>query len=128
MNCVRTLPWVRGVLAHYGPKGLAVIGVHSPEFEHERPRESVEAEVKRHGLGYPQFLDNEMAYWKALGNEYWPTTYLVDRCGRIRERHVGEVHEDDESGQVLEGTIETLLAESATACGPEPQPTAGSRE
>lgn len=88
-----------------------MIGVHSPEFEHEKRRESVEAEVKRHGLDYPQLLDTELAYWNALGNEYWPTTYLVDRCGRIRERHIGEVHADDESGRGLEARIEALLAE-----------------
>ena len=93
-----------------------MVGVHSPEFEHERPRASVEAAVKRHGLTFPQLLDSDMAYWKALGNEYWPTAYLVDRCGRIRERHIGEVHDDDESGIEMKAKIETLLAESATGC------------
>jgi len=95
-----------------------VIGVHSPEFEHERRRESVEAEVRRHRLDYPHLLDNEMAYWNALRNEYWPTTYLVDRCGRIRERHIGEVHEGEASGRNLEARIEALLAESAAKCPP----------
>lgn len=57
-----------------------------------------------------------MSYWKALGNEYWPTTYLVDRCGRIRERHIGEVHDGAASGRDLEAKIEGLLAESAASC------------
>jgi thiol-disulfide isomerase/thioredoxin len=115
-NCVRTLPWLRDVHARYGPKGLAVIGVHSPEFEHEKRRERVEAEVKRHGLAYPQLLDNDLAYWGALRNEYWPTTYLVDRCGRMRERHVGEVHADEASGRGLEARIDALLAEPPGNC------------
>ena len=34
-------------------------------FERERPK--VEAEVKRQGLDYPHLLDNDSAYWKALG-------------------------------------------------------------
>jgi hypothetical protein len=93
-----------------------VLGIHSPEFAHERDRDSVEAEVKRHRLAYPQFLDTELAYWNALGNEYWPTTYLVDRCGRIRERHIGEVHEGESGSRRLEASIETLLAETAAAC------------
>ena len=122
---MRSLPWVRGAHARYGPKGLAVIGVHSPEFEHEKPRENVEAEVKRHGLEYPQLLDSELEYWNALGNEYWPTVYLLDRCGRIRSRHIGEVHKDDRSGREVESRIEALLAESAE-CGA--QPGVGSRE
>jgi hypothetical protein len=96
--------------------GLAVIGVHTPEFEHEKQREDVEAAVRRHGLAYPQFLDSDMAYWNALHNEYWPTTYLVDRCGRIRERHIGEVHAGEATGRDLEAKIEGLLGESAARC------------
>ena len=72
--------------------------------------------MRRHRLEYPQLLDRDMTYWRALENEYWPTTYLVDRCGRIRERHIGEVHEGGASGRDLEAKIEALLAESAALC------------
>jgi hypothetical protein len=126
VNCVRTLPWVRGVHARYGRQGLVVIGIHSPEFAHEKRRERVEAEVKGHGLDYPQLLDTDLRYWDALHNEYWPTTYLVDRCGRIRDRHIGEVHEGEASGRGLEARIQALLAESA--CGPAAQSPSGGRE
>jgi hypothetical protein len=67
--------------------------------------------VRSHGLTFPQLLDNDYAYWNALENEYWPAIYLVDRCGRIRERAIGEVHADDASGRRLETRIEALLAE-----------------
>ena len=127
MNCVRTLPWVRAVHDRYGRQGLAVIGIHSPEFAHERRREGVEQAVREHGLDYPQFLDTDLRYWDALHNEYWPTTYLVDRCGRIRDRHIGEVHEDDASGRGLEARIEALLAEGLSDCGAAAQ-SAGGRE
>jgi hypothetical protein len=73
--------------------------------------------VRRHGLAFPQLLDNDYAYWKALENEYWPAIYLVDRCGRIRSRAIGEVHADDASGRGLEAFIEKLLAEPST-CPP----------
>lgn len=95
-----------------------MIGVHSPEFEHERPRESAEAAVRRHRLEYPQLLDEKMTYWNALGNEYWPTTYLVDRCGRIRARHIGEIHEGEGRARDIEAEIAALLAESAEGCPP----------
>lgn len=111
-----TLPWVRGIHERYSPKGLVVIGIHTPEFAFERKRASVEAEVKRHRLAYPNLVDNDMAYWNALGNQYWPTTYLVDRCGRIRERHIGEVHAGEKSGTSLESAIEALLAEKPEGC------------
>ncbi len=90
-----------------------VIGVHSPEFGFEKKRPSLEAEVKRHDLRYPQYLDTNLAYWKALDNQYWPTTYLIDKCGRIRSKHIGEIHTGQRTGDEVEKTIEALLAEPA---------------
>jgi hypothetical protein len=92
------------------------VGVHTPEFEFERRPEAVATAVREHGLDYPQLLDVDYAYWKALGNQYWPTAYLVDRCGRIRTRHIGEVHADQPSGRALEAQIEALLTEAPDAC------------
>jgi hypothetical protein len=103
----------------YGERGLSVVGIHTPELEFERPRSSVEAEVRRHGLAFPQLLDNDSAYWNALGNQYWPSIYLVDRCGRIRARAIGEVHGGQDSGRRLEAQIERLLRESP-ACASSP--------
>jgi thiol-disulfide isomerase/thioredoxin len=114
-NCRATVPWIKDVQRRYAGRGLALVGIHTPEFTFEREREKVEAEVRRHGLDYPHLLDNDSAYWRALGNEYWPTTYLVDRCGRLRDRQIGEVHSAKESGQRLEARIDALLAEPASA-------------
>jgi thiol-disulfide isomerase/thioredoxin len=116
VNCLRTLPWIRTVRERYARQGLVVVGVHTPEFDHERPRDAVEAAVRSRGLDFAHFLDNDYAYWRALGNHYWPTTYLVDRCGRIRARHIGEVHAEQRSGRALEAKIESLLAEASEAC------------
>lgn len=112
---MRTLPWVRRAHETYGPRGLVVIGVHSPEFGFEKKRASVEVEVQRHELRYPQYLDTDLVYWNALDNQYWPTTYLVDKCGRIRSRHIGEIHAGQKSGDEVEAAIEALLGETS-AC------------
>lgn len=113
MNCQRTLPWVRGVLEHYGREGLTVVGVHTPEFAYERQRKRVEEALRREKIEYPQYLDNDHSYWRALGTEAWPTLYLVDRCGFIRRETIGEVHAHELSGKRLESAIETLLAENS---------------
>jgi hypothetical protein len=90
---------------------LTAVGVHTPEFDHEREKRRVRAEAARHGLDFPHLIDNDMAYWRALGNEYWPALYVVDKCGRIRAQHTGEVHEGEASGRQLEARIQGLLAE-----------------
>jgi hypothetical protein len=114
------MPWLKDVRQKYAAKGLSLVGVHTPEMIFERERPKVEAEVKRQGLDYPHLLDNDSAYWNALGTQYWPTVYLVDRCGRLRDRHIGEVHSGAESGRRVEARIEELLAEPAGACGTAP--------
>jgi hypothetical protein len=92
------------------------VGIHTPEFEHEHRREAVIEHSRKHGLHFPQLLDNDFSYWTALGNQYWPTLYLVDRCGLIRDRAIGEVHVGEASGRRLEARIQGLLAEAAGAC------------
>ena len=92
------------------------MGIHTPELPAERVRSNVEAAVREHGLEFPQLLDNDYAYWNALGNQYWPALYVVDRCGRIRGHAIGEVHSEAESGRRLRAQIEDLLAESPSDC------------
>jgi hypothetical protein len=104
------------VAQRYGPRGLSVVGIHTPEFDHEKVRANVEAAVREKGLAFPHLLDDDYAYWNALRNEYWPALYLVDRCGRIRGHVVGEVHAGAESGRALEARIEGLLRETTADC------------
>ncbi len=92
------------------------MGIHTPEFPSERLKVSVEDAVRGHQLGFPHLLDNDHAYWNALGNQYWPSLYLVDRCRRIRATAVGEVHADTPRARRLEVQIESLLDESADDC------------
>lgn len=89
VNCQRTLPFLRQVHDQYGPD-CTVIGVHSPEFVFERSVQNVEGAVREHGLEYPVGLDNEFVAWRAYGNRYWPTMYLIDRAGQIRYTQIGE--------------------------------------
>jgi hypothetical protein len=108
---VRTAPWVRDITSHYSGRGLATIGVHAPEFEYERDRESVARQARKLGLDFPHLVDPDFEYWRALENEYWPTVYLIDRCGRVRGRRIGEIHAGSQSGRPVEALLEQLLAE-----------------
>lgn len=113
---MRSIPWVRDVIERHHAKGLSAIGIHTPEFDHERDRAAVEREVARHGLRDPQLLDNDAAYWNALQNQYWPAFYLVDQCGRIRAQLVGEAHSGEPRTEAFETKLRSLLDEQASAC------------
>ncbi|PLY16931.1 MAG: thioredoxin [Sedimenticola sp.] len=110
-NCYRSFPWLKGVERQFEETDFQVIGVHSPEFEHERDLDKVRAKVAEFGLEHPIMLDNDFAYWKALGNQYWPSYYLIDKQGRLRYSFIGETHANTGQAQAIETAIKALLAE-----------------
>ncbi|MFQ5912542.1 MAG: hypothetical protein ACE5JS_05120 [Nitrospinota bacterium] len=90
----------------YGKRGLVIIGNHAPEFRHERRFENVRREVKELRIEYPVSIDNDFVNWKAYGNRYWPTKYVIDKKGLIRHVRIGE------GGYAkTEAMIERLLAD-----------------
>ena len=109
INCRNTLPFIKGWHDRYGDQGLTVIGVHSPEFEEERKVESLRRQVVALGIRYPVVSDNDYETWNAYKVEAWPTTFLLDKQGRIRWMHVGEGDYDEAERQ-----IKKLLAETET--------------
>ena len=100
------IPSLRDWHQKYSGAGLVVIGVHSPEFAHERKLENVRAALARLDIPYPVTLDNDFAVWRAYRNHYWPTFYLIDKQGHIRYVHIGEGQYDR-----TEQAIRALLAE-----------------
>jgi cytochrome c biogenesis protein CcdA/thiol-disulfide isomerase/thioredoxin len=110
VNCLRTLPEVQGLWERYRDDGLTVVGVHTPEFAFERDPANVGRAVRDLGITYPVALDPDFATWDAFGTRYWPTTYLIDRDGRVRDLHIGE---GDEAG--TERIVRRLLAVPAGA-------------
>ena len=110
-NCYRSFPWLKMLEMDLEDEDFMVIGIHSPEFEHEHEPTRVIAKVREFGLQHPVMMDNDFAYWRALENRYWPAFYLVDREGRLRYRFVGETHAGDARATRIEAQIRTLLAE-----------------
>ena len=98
----------------YAAQGLQVVSVHTPEFDYEKDRRRVERAAERYRLDQPIFMDNDYAYWNALGNRYWPSFYLVDRNGLIRAQTAGELHLESDAGQAFEARLKALLAEPAS--------------
>lgn len=88
-----------------------MISVHSPEFSWEKKRPVVEKAAQRFDLKQPIYMDNDFAFWKGLGNRYWPSFYLVDRNGYLRMRKVGEMHKGTARAAEFERMVQTLLDE-----------------
>ena len=109
INCRNTLPFIKGWHDRYRDQGLIVIGVHSPEFDEEREVENLRRAVASLAIRYPVVTDNDYQTWKAYDVEAWPTTFLLDKQGRIRWKHVGEGDYDEAERQ-----IQKLLTEKET--------------
>ena len=107
INCLRTLPHLKAWYATYHPKGLVIIGVHTPEFAFEHVTSNVRAAVKRLGIRYPVVQDNNFKTWDNYANQYWPAEYLIDKQGHVRHTHFGE----GEYGQT-ESLIRRLLGDN----------------
>ena len=112
-NCYRSFPWLNVLEASLADEDFVVIGVHSPEFDHEKDRDAVAAHVEKFKLRHPVMIDNDFEYWRALDNRYWPAFYLIDGDGRIRATYVGETHAGDAQARRIERDIRALLGEGA---------------
>ncbi|MEO9024727.1 MAG: cytochrome c biogenesis protein CcdA [Solirubrobacteraceae bacterium] len=90
INCIRTLPFLKGLYATYHRYGLEVIGVETPEFTFEQEAGNVQQAIQSDGLRYPVVQDNRYGTWNAYQNQYWPAEYLIDAHGEVRHTQFGE--------------------------------------
>ncbi len=105
INCQHVQPYIKAWSDRYGPAGLVVVGVHTPELSFERDLGNVRQAVAQAGLRYPVAFDPAFTTWNAYANSYWPAFYFIDKSGQIRHTHFGE---GDYAGS--EQVIRELLA------------------
>ena len=110
-NCYRSFPWLNELEAKLASENFQVIGIHTPEFGHEKDAQNVAKKIKEFKLHHPVMMDNDFRYWKALSNRYWPSFYIIDKQGQIRFTHIGETHSGDRNARSIEAEIRQLLAE-----------------
>ena len=109
INCLRTLPHLKAWYAAYRKAGLVIVGVHTPEFAFEHVVSNVRRATKDLGVRYPVAVDDDYKTWDAYKNAAWPTEYLIDRRGHVREIKEGEGDYDG-----TERKIRRLLGEPST--------------
>ena len=115
-NCLANLPAYAKWHEQFKPKGVEIIGVHTPELDREKNLDNVKAQVKKLGIEYPVLLDNDNRNWRNWNQRYWPTVYLIGKDGRVRAGWEGELDYNGASGTArMTKQIEALLAEKAPA-------------
>ena len=87
--CKVEMPWFVDLQKQYGPQGLQVVGVAIDDEE-----EKVVSEFsKKMGVNYPILMGTESVAQSYGGLSGLPTTFFLDRSGKIVAREVGLVSE-----------------------------------
>jgi cytochrome c biogenesis protein CcdA/thiol-disulfide isomerase/thioredoxin len=90
INCIRTLPFLKGLYATYHRYGLEIVGIEAPEFTFEQEAGNVRQAIHEDGITYPVVQDNNLSTWNAYKNQYWPADYFIDGHGDVRHTQFGE--------------------------------------
>ncbi len=106
INCRNITPALRDLYRKDRAKGLAVIGIHTPETPAEKQRGYVTENLRAQGIVWPVAVDNSGSLWNAYGIDAWPTQLFFDRHGRLRKVIVGDSQDD-----LVRSTTEALLSE-----------------
>jgi thiol-disulfide isomerase/thioredoxin len=105
-NCQNVVPTLRTLYSTDRDRGLAIVGIHSPETPAERGRAYVTQSLERQGIVWPVAVDNSFALWSAYAVNAWPTQLFFDRHGHLRKTIVG-----DSQDAGVRATVDELLAE-----------------
>lgn len=89
INCMHILPDLQRLERKYAAE-LAVVGVHSAKFDHERGTEHIRNAVLRYRIEHPVVNDHAFQIWEQYAVRAWPTLYLIDPEGYIVGRLSGE--------------------------------------
>jgi cytochrome c biogenesis protein CcdA/thiol-disulfide isomerase/thioredoxin len=115
INCLRTLPFLKGLYAQYHRYGLDIVGVETPEFTFEQEASNVRQAIASDGIKYPVVQDNQYGTWNAYQNQYWPAEYLIDAKGQLRHVQFGEGNYKED-----EAAVRALLADAGATSLPRP--------
>jgi peroxiredoxin len=96
--CRREIPDFISLQKQYGSRGLQVVGVALDELD------KVKGFVAANGMNYPVLLGNDRVVESYGGISGIPTTYILDRKGRIIQRFEGF-----RSKETFESEVKKLL-------------------
>lgn len=102
--CLDSFPFMNKLQNRFQDKGLVVLAVNLDEN-----REDGENFLAQHPVGFEVAVDNDQQCAKLLELKAMPSSYLIDRSGRIRATHMGFRAGEAEQ---FANQVEQLLEES----------------
>ncbi len=81
--CRREIPDFITLQGEYGPRGVQIVGIALDEPE------KVHAFARENGMNYPVLLGSDDVSMRYGGIEGIPTTFIIDRSGKIVNRFEG---------------------------------------
>jgi thiol-disulfide isomerase/thioredoxin len=93
-NCRNVVPTLRSLYATDRNKGLAIVGIHTPETPPEKERGYVAQSLRQQGIVWPVAVDNAFLLWDAYRVNEWPTQIFFDRHGTLRKVIIGDSQDD----------------------------------
>ncbi len=114
--CKDQMPTLRRWIERFGPRGLRVIGIHTPLTMEDQDEVIVERMIRTLDLHHPIALDHEGAIATAYHVDAVPTYFIYDRDRLLRYRHTGRQAE-----RSVERMIERVLSEAEAKGTGHPQ-------
>ena len=108
--CVRELPGLNRLRQEFGGQPFEIFGVNVAE-----PPNRLKRFLKRNPIDFPVLYDRESEAFYAWNVKGLPTSFVIDREGRIRYQVRGAIEWDD--AETI-GIIESLLGNPAEETSP----------
>ncbi len=99
--CKLEMPWFIDLQKKYAAQGFTVLGIS----EDDGGKDEVQKFATKIGVNYPILLENGAAGKAYGGVEYLPTSYYVDRGGKIVAESAGLISKDE-----IEANIQKAMA------------------
>lgn len=116
INCIHNFPHYRKWHAQLPRDRVTLIAFHTPETPAEHDLENLKRAVKEQDLQFPIAVDNRKENWNVWGNNIWPSVYVIDKQGYVRNWWYGELNWQGATGeQQMRAKINQLLAETQLA-------------
>lgn len=104
--CKLEMPWFVELQKQYGPQGLQIVGVAMDDTDEKTIGEF----AKKMGVNYPIMMGTEKVADQYGGVDGLPTSFFVDRSGKVVDRAMGLVSES-----VIVDNIKKALGGEGTA-------------